>query len=427
MKRVARLLAWRVLQRHFLSLLRSGSMLSALLAGTSLHAEPMRLAQQEQLYMDALHSISEGRTSDASDALMRMIEQEPQHAGAWLDLAIIQCELGRAEEAERLFQIIESRFSPPPGIREVIASHRERGCKGWQPREQFSVAVGRGIDDNVNQGASNPNFSIGNGSNRVDLQLLPEFLPQSDQFSLLSAEYARDLSPSGTTAFAQLRSRVNDSLSRYDTTALRAGIEQPWRLGDWGFRGSASVGWLTLGSSLYQKQGQVQARIAPPLPLPDRLRANFVTGISRVQYVRLTDYDSTIIEASALLAYQGNHSTLQATVGHLSDRGASARPGGDRHGWFAGLQGSRHIGAGGVLGEVGWTRQKWISDTIYSPGLIDQVRNQDTQVWRAALVIPIKPQHSVNIEWRHVRNNENISIFQYNSQLIQVSWQWGFF
>ncbi len=108
-----------------------------------------------------MKSISEGREKDADDALSRMIEQEPQHAGAWLDLAIIQCELGHAAEAERLFKIIETRFAPPPGIEAVIAAHRLNGCKGWQAHNKVSVLLGRGFDTNVNQGASKPVFQFG--------------------------------------------------------------------------------------------------------------------------------------------------------------------------------------------------------------------------------------------------------------------------
>ena len=63
---------------------------------------------QQQLYQDALQSLAEGRKNDASKALVRLIEQEPKHAGAWLDLALIQCSLGHAEEAERLFANIET-------------------------------------------------------------------------------------------------------------------------------------------------------------------------------------------------------------------------------------------------------------------------------------------------------------------------------
>ncbi|WP_292938403.1 tetratricopeptide repeat protein [Noviherbaspirillum sp.] len=390
--------------------------------GISLGSGRTYLAQQE-LYMDALHSIAEGRPDDATDVLTRMIEQEPQHAGAWLDLAIIQCELGNAAEAERLFRIIEDRFSPPPGIQEVIAAHRAKGCHGWQARSQWSLMLGRGIDSNVNQGASSPNFSIGSGSSRVDLQLLPEYLPQHDQYTLLSAEYSRNLNKNGTVGFVQLRSRENDSLTRYNTTSLRFGIEHPWRIGDWGVRATGAAGFLTLGNQLYQKQGQIQVRVAPPLQLPDHFRFNVLTGLTRVQYATLANYDSNTIETGGLLAYQDNKTQVEASAGYLTDRGGTARLGGDRTGWFASIQGNVRVG-NNLTGELGWSHQHWLSTSAYSPGLIDQIRRQDTELLRAALVVPIKPQHSLHIELRQVRNNENISIFQYNSQLLQVSWQW---
>ncbi len=380
------------------------------------------LAQQD-LYMDAMHSIAEGRPDEASDALTRMIEQEPQHAGAWLDLAIIQCELGHATEAERLFQIIEERFAPPPGIREVIAAHRAKGCKGWEARSQWSLALGRGVDSNVNQGASSPTFSIGSGNSRIDLQLLPEYLPQHDQYTLLAAEYSRDLDKSGSVGFVQLRSRVNDSLTRYNTTSLRFGLEHPWRIGDWGLRTTGALGLLTLGNQLYQKQGQLQLRVAPPLALPEHFRFNVLTGLTRVQYDTLANYDSNTIEGGGVLMYQDGKSRVEASAGYLTDRGAASRLGGNRSGWYAGIQGSRRLGHD-MTGELGWSQQHWLSTTPYSPGLIDQIRRQDTQLLRAALIVPIKPQHSLQIELRQVRNNENISIFQYNSQLLQVSWQW---
>lgn len=64
----------------------------------------------QDAYLEAMRLIANGQKQDASDALTRMIQQEPEHAGAWLDLAILQCEMGRAEEAERLFAEIVARF-----------------------------------------------------------------------------------------------------------------------------------------------------------------------------------------------------------------------------------------------------------------------------------------------------------------------------
>ncbi|HJV84304.1 MAG TPA: tetratricopeptide repeat protein [Noviherbaspirillum sp.] len=410
----------RIMLLSLLSMLFAG--MAEAVGGAPFDGSKTLLAQQD-LYMDAMHSIAEGRPDEASDALMRMIEQEPQHAGAWLDLAIIQCELGHAVEAERLFQIIEERFAPPPGIREVIAAHRAKGCKGWEARNQWSLALGRGVDSNVNQGASSPNFSIGSGSSRIDLQLAPEYLPQHDQYTLLAAEYSRDLAQDGSVGFVQLRSRVNDSLTRYNTTALRFGLEHPWRMGDWGLRTTGALGFLTLGNQLYQKQGQLQLRVAPPLSLPEHFRFNALTGLTRVQYDTLANYDSNTIEAGGILMYQDSKTRVEASAGYLTDRGAAARLGGNRSGWYAGIQGNVRLGHD-MTGELGWSQQHWLSTTPYSPGLIDQIRRQDTQLLRAALIVPIKPQHSLQIEVRQVRNNENISIFQYNSQLLQVSWQW---
>ncbi|WP_228535843.1 tetratricopeptide repeat protein [Noviherbaspirillum malthae] len=377
---------------------------------------------QQDLYLDALKSLSEGRHTDASEALIRMIEREPQHAGAWLDLAIIQCELGRGAEAEKLFEVIESRFSPPPVIREVIAAQRAKGCKSWQPQSRKSFVVGRGTDSNVNQGASNPNFIIGTGTTQVELQLLPEHLPQSDQYTMLTGDYLRELTPNGTLGFLQARVMHNDSLARYNTASLIVGAEHPWRFGDWGMRGTGLVAMHALGGKLYQSQQQVQLRASPPLNLPRGLEFSVAGGLSRIEYLTLDNYDSTISDLRGLLTYRHGETQMQANIGYLNDHGMSARPGGDRAGWFTSFYGRTRLSSL-VLGEFSWTRQTWLSESPYSL-LIDRVRNQKTQVMRGALIFPVTENQSIQLEVRKVKNDENISVFQYGSRQIQVSWQW---
>ena len=77
-----------------------------------------------------------------------------------------------------------------------------------------------------------------------------------------------------------------------------------------------------------------------------------------------------------------------------------------------------------VFGELGWIRQAWAAESIYSPGLIDQVRHQTTDILRGGLIIAVAPRHALHIELRQVINAENISVFQYDSRQVQVSWQW---
>ncbi|WP_334187498.1 tetratricopeptide repeat protein [Noviherbaspirillum sp.] len=387
----------------------------------SAHAQ-LQLAQQD-LYLDAMRSIADGRKTDASDALTRMIEQEPQHAGAWLDLAIIQCELGRAAEAERLFNVIETRFSPPPAILEVIARQRAEGCAGWQPRRQFSVSLGRGIDSNVNQGASNPIFTIGSGDYRVDLELLPEYLPQHDQYTVLSTEYMRELTPNGVNGYLQFRALHNDTFSRYSTSSLVAGVERPWRIGDWAMRGTALVGLHGLGGKLYQIQSQVQTRVTVPLKLPDNFQTSVIASVSNLNYPSLSSFDANTAELRGVLSYNSERTQGQTSVGYISDRGAANRPGGDRTGWFANLHARRRINDF-LTGEFGWSYHRWQGESMYSPGFIDEIRHQKTSVLRGALVFPIADKQAIYIEVRKVKNNENISVFQYNSRQLQVSWQW---
>lgn len=377
----------------------------------------------QDVYLEAMRLIANGQKQDASDALTRMIQQEPEHAGAWLDLAILQCEMGRAEEAERLFAEIVARFQPPPGILEIIARRRAQGCDGWQPASRSSLMLGRGADNNVNQGASTSYFTLGSGNSRLELQLLPEYLPKSDWFTILSAEYARDLSAAGTMGFVQFQARQNDALARYNTTVIAAGAEHPWRIGDWNIRGGAVLSALSLGGRLYQKQHQLQARIAPPLALPGNLQFSLSAGVAHVAYPTLANLDANIWEMRGLLNYRTQQAQAQASLGYSSDRASAARPGGDRRGWMAGMQGQTRI-TDEVFGELGWSRQTWRSESAYSPGLIDQSRNQTTDILRAGLTIPVAARQAVRIEWRDVRNKENISLFQYNNRLLLLSWQW---
>jgi len=399
-------------------------LLACWIACSSVHGQT-RLAQQD-LYLDAMQSIAEGRKTDASQALTRMVEQEPQHAGAWLDLAIIQCELGHANEAQRLFHIIETRFSPPPGIMEVIARQRAQGCTGWQPHQHLLLTTGRGTDSNINQGASDPNFSLGNGEHRIDLQLLPQYLPAADRYTFLLAEYARDISRNGSTGFIQWQAHRNDTASAYDTMAVTAGMEVPWRFAQWSVHSSGMLGALTLGNRLYQQQSQLQARITPVGMLANPIQWSLVTGLSHVAYPTLTDFDTNTAELRGLLTYRTDRLQGHASLGVVYDHALGARPGGDRQGWYASTQVQTRL-AEKLLAEFSWTAQTWTGRSPYSPGLIDQSRHQQTRLLRAAVIVPLAERHSLRLEWRQVQNQENISIFQYNNRQLQLSWQWQIF
>lgn len=379
----------------------------------------------EELYRAAMQSIAEGRKGDASEALMRVVDIEPKHAGAWLDLALIQCGLGHSDEAERLFATIETRFHPPQGILDLIAEARDGGCMHRNAASSGSLTVARGYDRNVNQGASNPNFTIDRGGKPVELQLMPEFLPLPDQYSVVSGDYLRDITPNGTSGFAQFQFRHNDRLSQYDSGALFAGIETPWRFGRWTMRTTGMLGVVSLGGRLYQRHLQLQARIGPPLPLPlpGNMQFTLLAGLNHTEYLTLTNFNSNTLELRPQFAWRDSARMASASIGYLRDVAETARPGGDRHGVMLNLLGRQNLPYG-MTGELAYTRQHWDSASAYSPGTIEQTRAQATQILRGNLSYPLNKYHSLQLEVRAVRNRENISIFQYNNRQVQLSWQW---
>jgi hypothetical protein len=399
----------------------------ALLLAAPAHAQespaPGDEAAQQALYQQALQSLAEGRKNDASQALSRLIEKEPLHAGAWLDLALIQCSLGHQEEAERLFAKVESHFAPSRDLLDLIAQARESGCKAWRPVSSLSLLLGRGIDQNVNQGASNPTFVSERGGH-IELDLLSDFLPKHDQYSVFSAAYMRDVTPNGSLGFAQYQLRRNDTLHQYDTASLFAGIESPYRFGNWGLRTTGMVGAVTLGGNFYQRQMVLQARVTPPLPLPSSMQFHVLGAATRTDYLTLANFNSNTFELRGQLTHRSGSMFSSVSLGLLSDRARDQRPGGDRHGSFASVSVREQL-AWQTIGELAYTRQTWNSSQPYSPDLlIDQVRAQATQVLRGTLSYPIARNHTVQLEARIARNRENISIFQYNSRQLQLSWLW---
>ena len=387
------------------------------------YAEPIPKANSPDLYGEAMLAISEGRLGDAEEILSKLVAEEPRHAGAWLDLAILYCASGNAAAAEHLFSEIERRYAPPPPILDVIAHQRKLGCTGWTAKTNASIRLGRGYESNVNQGARSPNFSIGGGGSQIDLVLLPEFRPRGDQFTNLSGELVRDFSQNGAFGVVQFQSRNYDHLSRFNTIALFVGAENPWRWDRWGGRLAGTTGFMTLDGQVYLQQSQIQFEVMPPLPLGRGWQFGLTGSWSYIAYPTLSNFDAQWWETRGGLSYLGTMSGGRQTlapsrIGRLaSARVATAQVALQTFGGRFSL-GSR------VQAELGWQFQRWEGEKAYFPGLIDVQRNQNTNFMRMAAIFPLNECHAINLEFKDIRNQENISIFEYRNWILQLNWQW---
>lgn len=377
-------------------------------------------AQEPDFYMDALQAISEGRRDDASALLSRMMARGARNAGEWLDLGMLQCALGHAAEAEQLFREIETTLKPPRSLQSVIDDQRRQGCSAWKRQQQWGIGLARGYDHNVNQGASNPNYGIADGD---QLTLAPDYLPKADHYSTVTLDYVSDLTENGDLGYVQLYGRRNDHEFDHNTISLFAGADHPWRWGRWRLRGIGLVGALTLGGQLYQTQTQAQLRVVPPLPLPRNMELALQAGLTHLKYHTLTNFDSNSSELRTILSHRTDNRYLQASAGVMRDHAIDERPGGDRSGWSFNLSGRSALGHG-LEAELEWNALHWDGQQLYSPGLIDTVRRQNTRSLRASLSYAVTPNSALQLEWRKVNNKENISIFQYDNRILQLSWRW---
>ena len=387
-------------------------------------ADPATPKVGVNLYLDAMQSLAEGHYKEARELLQRLTASEPHHAGAWLDLAILQCALGNTQEAEALFSAVENRFSPPPVILEVIAQQRAKGCGARQTEGPFvRLRLGYGVDSNVNQGARNLNFSIGRGPSAINLVLLPEYAAKKDNFTELSAEFVQSLPKTAALVFVQLQDKEYSRLSKFDLGSLTTGLDYPWKVGNWELRSTGSLGFITIGRSLYQRTGQLQLQVAPPLKMPIGWELGAIAAGTKIAYQTIEYFDSMLWESRGMLTYRSPDVFFQGSIGYAYDVGSDLRPGGNRQGTTTSLIGRKRL-FGNVVGELNLTYQHWRGEQAYSLGLVDERRNQTTQLLRASIVVPITPQNALFIEFRDVRNQENISLFEYRGKIMQISWQW---
>lgn len=379
--------------------------------------------ESNELYSKAMQLIAENRFAEAKIILINVIENEPNHAGAWLDLAIVQCELGNKAEADRLFDTLSIQFNPPSAILEVIAQQRNRKCADNSISKQLLINIERGFDSNVNQGASNPIFLLGSGTTQLELNLLPEFLPKSDQFTSAYLSSNADISSFGISTFAHIGLRQYDQFKAFNTAHISLGVEKAWQFEKQSVFAAFHVARLILDQSLYQKQSGVQFTIAPSNTHSKKIQWSISTGATHFQYPTLLNYDSTIYEFKNRLIFEKDNYQIQSFFGYLFDTPSNSRTGGARSGSFLGLTFRNKISPK-LETEISWNRQLWKSQSAYSPGLIDQVRNQITDQKKVSFIFHAGTQSNLRLELRSLKNKENISILQYNNKSILLSWNW---
>lgn len=386
----------------------------------------------EQLYRNVLSTITQGDLQSAQQQLLRLMQLHPNHAGAWLDAAMLWCQLGQSEKALATWAEIEARFDPPIGILQFIQTQRQRGCMAPSVAQKpvWRLELSRGHTSNVNQGPRSLQIQLPSADGPVWVQLSADASPRGDGYSQLEHSVEEVPLIGGWKAHAQWQWRRHDTASAMDMQALAAGLGRHWQGGQWQGRLRATLGGAWLGNQLYQRSAQLHAEAAPPWQPLAPWRWQLSTTLQQLQYPTLTHFDALRWELSSHWSRDAGNSRWLASLGLLHDQGHAERPGGNRHGWQAGVHWNAVLGQWQqqpVMAHIQWQWQDWSGSRSYAPGLIDVTRQQRTHTASAALQWSPDRHNAWVLELRHVRNNENIGLFTYSMTQLQLGWrhQWG--
>ena len=268
-------------------------------------------------------------TATEENRLWQQIEAAPAAPGAWLDLAVFYCEHNQGHAADRIFHLIEQRYAPPPGIRELIALLRQGGCqpaRALPVRENaVQLRLFAGTDSNPNQGVAVSRVTLDLDGLPVQLLLDPGSRPQPDRWQALELAWLG--TGEGWQPFVLGALRRYRQQNAFDTDYLVAGLQ---RIDASGGERRLSAGVLLLAGQRYETvlQGYWQSR----LPYLDGLF--WGGGVTSQQFARRPEQDSVQFEPRLILPlHPARNVHARLAVGGLLDHPWHDRPGGMRYGF----------------------------------------------------------------------------------------------
>ena len=113
-------------------------------------------------YLLGVLSLEYGDLSVAEIALERVVLVDPSHAGAWLDLAIVNFRQGDLVTAQQIIDYLDNNFSPPSHLRQELASVKAKiettqsKNRAWHGMAGLSF----GYDNNANYGLSTDTLAL---------------------------------------------------------------------------------------------------------------------------------------------------------------------------------------------------------------------------------------------------------------------------
>jgi len=369
----------------------------------------------ELLYEEALAAADAGELARARAMLETLVRRQPLHAGAWIDLALLDCRLGERERGRGILQRIVLEFDPPAAIRELIARIASEPCGAAAlPRWRAALSVGR--DSNVNLGSQLDRTTLVSDAGVVEVLLAEGMQPRADVFMEAQLEGNWHDAPGQPRAALALRRYADESA--YDTAELALEGRHTW-LGE---RADAVVRARWTHSRLDNQHFLDALTLHAWMAGKAVWQGAHPVAEARATYHRFAHhpaFDSWVWEARMGMAARHGPFFARATALVSLDRALGQRPGDDRTGYGAELAGewqvSRRLNVSGQL----WL-QRIRDEAPYFDPLFPLRREQTLLQGRLDLSVPLRGDLVWNVGWSGRRSTNNLDFLDYDAHTIQT-------
>ncbi len=389
----------------------------------------------DALYEEAQAAMSAGDRVRAVSLLERVIQINPQSAGALLDLALLHCELGEAGAADQRFSELEQRYTLPESIRSLIQFRRQMGCLA-QPKQanyQFQAQLTRGLVSNVNAAPLSSIVQIGSGERAIFLELTERNRPTADRFSAFGFQ---SIGPVASDENAKwlvfVDSRQYETRSDLNLTNLILGYAKPAPLSfgmlddvNW----SASLGRVLLGERGFERSYRLAAdawslKQQTLNHSTNRARWGLGSAVSLNRYDQDSRFNSQRIELLARAEVLPFRSFgISGYGGPILDLSTDGRPGGDRRGAVLGaeLNWALPVGRAIFSSQAQTLTDADVFNEVFFPG-VERLNRRffSTLRYEAALpeLHPRLPRLVLFGQGARERSIDRLSIFSFKNQIL---------
>lgn len=372
-------------------------------------------------YLLGVASLQTAHYSQARSALERTILLEPDNAGAYLDLAIVEVELRNYATAERLLSALEHKFTPPKAIQEVIRLYRTRIQQALTPHQIISGSLfaSSGHSSNVNNGTDKSliNLDLGNGSVALPVSDSSKSSPDSYLEAGATLNYGIAQGNWRYQLVSALQKRDYQQLSEFNTTNLLIGANTRTERKNSQLEAGIYYSVVWLDQEDYQSSTTVNFNYSHQLK--SNLRLSSQLRLSQARYIQTPDNDLNQTEITLAASYPfsllNTSNLIQASLRGAQGDSINNRAGGNQQRYRF---------------NIAWINQPSTVHLIRLNSFI--TRDEDSQPYNKSLFGPViretdkigidlsysyffNPSLSATVAAGHSQNSSTIDLFTTNS------------